>query len=263
MAVVVALAIWSATGYAPAGPGPLRTRLARPHVSPVAVRMDEAEWVGGAALSAACKDPDTIFDIEKIMSILPHRYPFLLVDKVIAFEAGKRCVAIKKVTVNEQFFTGHFPNRPIMPGVLQVEAMAQVGGIVALQPPISDAGGGKGDFFFAGVDGIKWRRPVVPGDTLVMEVRAASDRPTKRRPMRKSLTRARMYSRTRAERRRWSSKPSRKGLGSSRWRVRRGLTVRLRLRASSRLRSSNPSELPAHNMTYMAASERRRPGSSW
>ena len=72
-----------------------------------------------------------------------------------------------KVTANEEFFNGHFPLRPIMPGVLQVEAMAQVGGIIALQQPITD---GKGDFFFTGVNNVKWRRPVVPGDTLVMEM---------------------------------------------------------------------------------------------
>ena len=72
-----------------------------------------------------------------------------------------------QVTVNEEYFNGHFPERPIMPGVLQVEAMAQVGGIVSLQEPITD---GKGDFFFAGVNNVKWRRPVVPGDTLVMEM---------------------------------------------------------------------------------------------
>ena len=72
-----------------------------------------------------------------------------------------------QVTVNEEYFNGNFPERPIMPGVLQVEAMAQVGGIVSLQEPITD---GKGDFFFAGVNNVKWRRPVVPGDTLTMEM---------------------------------------------------------------------------------------------
>ena len=87
--------------------------------------------------------------------------------QVIEFVPGKKAVGIKKVTANEEFFNGHFPARPIMPGVLQVEAMAQVGGIVALQEPITD---GKGDFFFAGVNNVKWRRPVVPGDTLVMEM---------------------------------------------------------------------------------------------
>jgi 3-hydroxyacyl-[acyl-carrier-protein] dehydratase len=167
--VLFALFALAVEGWqSPAAP---RAAASRVRSRSAAVVMD-GEWMGGAKLSEMCKDPPTVMDIAQIMAILPHRYPFLLVDKVIEFEAGKRCVAQKKVTVNEQFFTGHFPNRPIMPGVLQVEAMAQVGGLVALQPPISEAGGGKGDFFFAGVDGIKWRRPVVPGDTLTMEVRA-------------------------------------------------------------------------------------------
>jgi 3-hydroxyacyl-[acyl-carrier-protein] dehydratase len=179
--------------------------------------MSEGEWMGAANLSEQCKDPPTVFGIERIREILPHRYPFLLVDKVIEFEAGKRCVAIKKVTANEEFFNGHFPNRPIMPGVLQVEAMAQVGGLIALQAPISEAGGGKGDFFFAGVDNVKWRRPVVPGDTLTMEVRArlraGGDR--RRRPSRSggpttrrahALTRAPSHSLARrpVRRARWS-----------------------------------------------------------
>lgn len=127
----------------------------------------ESEWAGAAVWSDKIKEPEPVFTIEQIKDILPHRYPFLLVDKVIEFEAGKRCVGVKKVTANEEFFNGHFPERKIMPGVLQLEAMAQVGGLVALQEPITD---GKGDFFFAGVSDVKWRRPVVPGDTLVMEM---------------------------------------------------------------------------------------------
>ncbi|KAJ1625845.1 HotDog domain-containing protein [Pavlovales sp. CCMP2436] len=164
-ACVFALVCACAHGWQAAAP--VRARLPR-----AAVWMEDAPvtWKGAAALSEQCKDPPTVMSAEQIMAILPHRYPFLLVDKVIEFEPGKRCVAQKKVTVNEEFFNGHFPNRPIMPGVLQVEAMAQVGGLVALQPPISNAAGGKGDFFFAGVDRIKWRRPVVPGDTLTMEM---------------------------------------------------------------------------------------------
>ena len=128
---------------------------------------DDATCNGAAKWSDAFKEPDAVFEINKVKEILPHRYPFLLVDKVIEFEPGKRAVGVKKVTANEEFFNGHFPARPIMPGVLQVEAMAQVGGIVALQEPVTD---GKGDFFFAGVNNVKWRRPVVPGDTLVMEM---------------------------------------------------------------------------------------------
>lgn len=108
-----------------------------------------------------------VFDIEAIAKILPHRYPFALVDKVIEYEAGKRAVGIKAITNNEPQFTGHFPGRPIMPGVMQVEALAQLAGIVALQMEGAEPGA---VFFFAGVDGVKWKRPVVPGDTLVMEV---------------------------------------------------------------------------------------------
>ena len=117
-----------------------------------------------SSLTASVK---TIFSLEDINGILPHRYPFLLVDKVVEYEMGKRAVGIKSVTLNEPHFTGHFPDRPIMPGVLQVEALAQLAGIVCLQMEGSEPGA---VFFFAGVDGVKWKKPVVPGDTLVMEV---------------------------------------------------------------------------------------------
>jgi 3-hydroxyacyl-[acyl-carrier-protein] dehydratase len=148
-------------------------------VRPRSVLMDEeaeaeADFKDAAAWSAQIAEPEAIFDINKVKEILPHRYPFLLVDKVIEFVPGKKAVAIKKVTANEEFFNGHFPSRPIMPGVLQLEAMAQVGGIVALQEPVTD---GKGDFFFAGVNKVKWRRPVVPGDTLVMEMELTAFKP--------------------------------------------------------------------------------------
>jgi 3-hydroxyacyl-[acyl-carrier-protein] dehydratase len=134
---------------------------------PADAEVTEEEWTGAEGWSAKFAEPEAVFDILKVKDTLPHRYPFLLVDKIIEFVPGKKAVGVKKVTSNEEFFNGHFPNRPIMPGVLQVEAMAQVGGMVALQEPISD---GKGDFFFAGVNNVKWRRPVVPGDTLVMEM---------------------------------------------------------------------------------------------
>ncbi len=96
------------------------------------------------------------------MGLLPHRYPFALVDRVIAYEPGKSASAIKNITINEPQFQGHFPNRPLMPGVLIVEAMAQVGGLIVTQMPDLP----KGLFVFAGIDGVRFRRPVVPGDQL-------------------------------------------------------------------------------------------------
>lgn len=124
--------------------------------------------VGAKGLSSSAAPPPAILGAEEVMKILPHRYPFLLVDKVLALEPGVRCVAVKGVSVNEPFFQGHFPDRPIMPGVLQVEALAQVGGLV-LKDLIQGEEGEKRDFFFGGVDNVRWRKPVVPGDVLYME----------------------------------------------------------------------------------------------
>ncbi|GKY95797.1 hypothetical protein MPSEU_000540400 [Mayamaea pseudoterrestris] len=121
----------------------------------------------GKEISAATAGQQVIYTSEQIDELLPHRYPFALVDKVVEYEAGKRAVGIKSVTKNEEFFNGHFPGRPIMPGVLQVEALAQLAGIVCLQMDGASPGA---VFFFAGVDGVKWKKPVVPGDSLVMEV---------------------------------------------------------------------------------------------
>jgi 3-hydroxyacyl-[acyl-carrier-protein] dehydratase len=107
-----------------------------------------------------------MMDIKEIQSVLQHRYPFLLVDRVLELEPGKRAVGMKNVTINEAFFNGHFPGNPIMPGVLIVEAMAQVGGILLLATT-----GNEGKLaFFAGIDKLRFRRPVVPGDQLVTEV---------------------------------------------------------------------------------------------
>ena len=96
------------------------------------------------------------------MGLLPHRYPFALVDRVLEHELGVRAVAIKNITLNEPQFQGHFPERPLMPGVLIVEAMAQVGGLIVKQMPDLP----NGLFVFAGIDGVRFRRPVVPGDQL-------------------------------------------------------------------------------------------------
>jgi 3-hydroxyacyl-[acyl-carrier-protein] dehydratase len=103
--------------------------------------------------------------------LLPHRYPFLLIDKIIDYIPGKLAVGVKNVTINEPHFQGHFPGRPLMPGVLIVEAMAQVGGIVLTQLPEYEAGG---LFVFAGIDKVRFRRPVVPGDQLIMTVELLS-----------------------------------------------------------------------------------------
>ncbi|WP_457568956.1 3-hydroxyacyl-ACP dehydratase FabZ [Desulfurobacterium sp.] len=103
-------------------------------------------------------------DIFQITEILPHRYPFLLVDKIVEFEPKKRIVGIKNVTINEPFFIGHFPGHPIMPGVLIIEAMAQVGGILMLKSFEMKAG--EVVIYFMGVDKARFRRPVRPGDQL-------------------------------------------------------------------------------------------------
>ena len=110
---------------------------------------------------------------EDIIRILPHRYPFLLVDKIIEMELGKRVVGIKNVTANEPFFQGHFPGNPIMPGVLIIEAMAQVGGVLArLSIPNVMERGEMGEIFFVSMDKVKFRKPVVPGDQIRFEAKA-------------------------------------------------------------------------------------------
>ena len=110
-----------------------------------------------------------MMDIHQILKQLPHRYPILLVDRVLALEKGKSIKALKNVTINEPFFMGHFPHRPVMPGVLMLEAMAQAAALLAF-----DMVGVKPDdktvYYFAGIDGARFRRPVEPGDQLVMDV---------------------------------------------------------------------------------------------
>ena len=110
---------------------------------------------------------ETVLDARAIQELLPHRYPFLLVDKIIELEPRIRIVGIKQVTINEHFFQGHFPGAPVMPGVLILEAMAQVGAVYALQQLE-----GRDDklVLFSGIDNGRFRRPVVPGDTLVITV---------------------------------------------------------------------------------------------
>lgn len=107
-------------------------------------------------------------DVEQIKRLLPHRYPFLLVDRILSVEIGKRIVGLKNVTINEPFFAGHFPHNPIMPGVLIIEAMAQVGGILALLSVPEHQGNPA--IFLMSLDKVRFRKPVVPGDQLILEL---------------------------------------------------------------------------------------------
>ncbi len=113
-------------------------------------------------------------DISGIMAALPHRYPFLLVDRIVEVDPGERVVGIKNVTMNEPFFQGHFPGNPVMPGVLIVEAMAQTGAVMALREGGEEVAGRV--FYLAAVDKVRFRRPVVPGDQLRMELTVLSMR---------------------------------------------------------------------------------------
>jgi len=108
-----------------------------------------------------------MLDVTEIMKLLPHRYPFLLVDRITEIDPGKKIVGLKNVTMNEPFFPGHFPGHPVMPGVLIVEAMAQVAAILVYNS--SDDNKGKITYFF-GIDNTKFRKPVVPGDQLRLEL---------------------------------------------------------------------------------------------
>ena len=116
----------------------------------------------------------TIIGIEQILKSLPHRYPFLLVDKVIQLEINKKVVAIKNVTFNEPHFTGHFPDKPIMPGVLIIEAMAQAGALMVTAAPGFNAEDKL--VYFMSIDGAKFRKPVIPGDVLELHVEVVQNR---------------------------------------------------------------------------------------
>jgi len=119
------------------------------------------------AILESSRKENSVLGIEEIMKVLPHRYPFLLVDRIVELDPGKRVVGLKNVTINEPFFQGHFPGHPIMPGVLIIEAMAQVGGMLllgAVPDPQSKV------VYFTSLDKVRWRRPVKPGDQLRFEL---------------------------------------------------------------------------------------------
>jgi 3-hydroxyacyl-[acyl-carrier-protein] dehydratase len=117
---------------------------------------------------------DPVYDIIAIMKFMPHRYPFILLDRILKLEPGNEIVALKNVTINEPFFQGHFPARPIMPGVLIVEAMAQAGGVLAYESRPPQERGGL--VYFMGLDHVRFRKPVVPGDQLILSVRLLRQR---------------------------------------------------------------------------------------
>jgi len=108
-------------------------------------------------------------DIHKILKQLPHRFPFLLVDRVLELEKGKRIKALKNVTINEPFFVGHFPHRPVMPGVLMLEALAQAAALLAFDA-LDTSPTDEMVYYFAGIDGARFKRPVEPGDQLILDV---------------------------------------------------------------------------------------------
>ena len=119
-------------------------------------------------MNAPANTSTAVMEIGEIKSYLAHRYPFLLVDRVLEIEAGKRIRALKNVSINEQFFQGHFPHYPVMPGVLIIEALAQTSGLLSLKSSGQRADD-KSVFYFVGIDGARFKRPVVPGDTLILE----------------------------------------------------------------------------------------------
>lgn len=112
--------------------------------------------------------PDSM-EIKEILQMLPHRYPFIMVDRILEIESGKSIVGLKNVTINEPFFQGHFPEKPIMPGVMILEGMAQVGGLLAYYTAKEMIGSKL--IYFAGMDGVRFRRTVVPGDQIIFELK--------------------------------------------------------------------------------------------
>ena len=146
------------------------TSLSESAPSATAAASPESDTVPSANSQPAVSQE--IMPVETIRGLLPHRYPFALVDRIIEQVPGKSATGIKNVTINEPHFQGHFPEKPIMPGVLIIEALAQVGGIIVTQVPDVP----EGLFVFAGIDKVRFRRPVVPGDQLILKAELLSIR---------------------------------------------------------------------------------------
>lgn len=114
------------------------------------------------------------FDIQKIMNLLPHRYPFIMIDRILELVPGEKVIALKNVTINEPFFQGHFPGSPIMPGVLMIEAMGQAGAVLAAESLPEEEQGSL--IYFMGMNKVKFRKPVVPGDQIIFEIKFLKQR---------------------------------------------------------------------------------------
>lgn len=112
---------------------------------------------------------EPLINIQEILELMPHRYPFLLIDRVLEFESYQSLKALKNVTINEPYFVGHFPEQPVMPGVLQLEALAQTSAILAFKSLKQQGLSAKGIFYFAGIDNARFKRIVIPGDQLLLE----------------------------------------------------------------------------------------------
>lgn len=125
-------------------------------------------------MSEQTTEPDIVMDAIDVQAVLPHRYPFLLVDRVVEFDPGRRAVGLKNVTVNDPYFQGHFPGRPVFPGVLIVEALAQLGGVLAIRSSSAEK---SPIVYLTGIDKAKFRKPVIPGDQIRLEVEVIKRRP--------------------------------------------------------------------------------------
>ncbi len=117
---------------------------------------------------------DKNYDIQKIMAVLPHRYPFIMIDRVIELVPNEKVLALKNVTINEPFFQGHFPKNPVMPGVLMIEAMGQAGAVLAAESLPEEEQGSL--IYFMGMNKVKFRKPVVPGDQIIFEIKFLKQR---------------------------------------------------------------------------------------